>query len=361
MTKKFSELDADAGPTVDDIVCTTNDPLGSPGSKKVTIANFLAVYDSTTSTLTNKSIDQDGTGNAITNIADASIKAAAAIDATKIADGTVTSAEFQYVGGVTSDIQAQLNAKGDASKVGTPVDNQIGVWTGDGTIEGTTGLTYDGSNFQLTGDIGITGTRITKGWFTDLEVTNAIVGSVTTNANLTGIVTSVGNATAIADKAISYTKIADGTDGELITWDATGVAAVVAAGTLAQVLTSNGAGTAPTFEDPSGGDPTVEAFTGDDTLIASESGKICTNEGAAGAVAITLPTATAGLNFTFMIDAAQTFTITAAASDEIRFGTTTSAAAGTCADNAIGNSIELVAVNADTWQVKSSVASWTVT
>lgn len=32
------------------------------------------------------------------------------IDATKIADGTVSNAEFQYLGGVTSDIQAQLNA-----------------------------------------------------------------------------------------------------------------------------------------------------------------------------------------------------------------------------------------------------------
>ncbi len=33
------------------------------------------------------------------------------IDATKIADGSVTSTEFQYLGGVTSDIQAQLGTK----------------------------------------------------------------------------------------------------------------------------------------------------------------------------------------------------------------------------------------------------------
>ena len=58
---------------------------------------------------------------------------------------------------------------GDVSKVGTPVDNQVGVWTGDGTIEGTAGFTYDGSNLLLTGDIGATGTRITKGWFADLQ------------------------------------------------------------------------------------------------------------------------------------------------------------------------------------------------
>lgn len=33
------------------------------------------------------------------------------IDATKIADGSVTSAEFQYIGGLTSDAQTQLDAK----------------------------------------------------------------------------------------------------------------------------------------------------------------------------------------------------------------------------------------------------------
>ena len=44
-----------------------------------------------------------------------------------------------------------------------------------------------------------------------------------------------------------------GTDGELITWDASGNPTTVAVGTAAQVLTSNGAGAAPTFEDAPGG------------------------------------------------------------------------------------------------------------
>lgn len=43
--------------------------------------------------------------------------------------------------------------------------------------------------------------------------------------------------------------LANGTDGELITWDANGVAATVPVGTVTQVLTSNGAGAAPTFQD----------------------------------------------------------------------------------------------------------------
>lgn len=71
--------------------------------------------------------------------------------------------------------------------------------------------------------------------------------------NLTGVVTSVGAATSIADKALSTAKLADGTDGELITWDAAGVIAHVAAGTATQVLTSNGPGAAPTFQAAGGG------------------------------------------------------------------------------------------------------------
>ena len=44
-----------------------------------------------------------------------------------------------------------------------------------------------------------------------------------------------------------------GTDGELITWDASGDAATVAVGTATHVLTSNGAGAAPTFQAAAGG------------------------------------------------------------------------------------------------------------
>jgi hypothetical protein len=57
-------------------------------------------------TLTQKTINADQ--NTITNIENADIKAGAAIDAAKIADGSVSSVEFQYLGGVTSDIQTQF-------------------------------------------------------------------------------------------------------------------------------------------------------------------------------------------------------------------------------------------------------------
>lgn len=47
----------------------------------------------------------------IANLAVTNAKVATGIDAVKIADGSVTNAEFQYLGGVTSDLQTQINAK----------------------------------------------------------------------------------------------------------------------------------------------------------------------------------------------------------------------------------------------------------
>ncbi len=102
---------------------------------------------------------------------------------------------------------------GDVSKVGTPVNNQIGVWTGDGTIEGDASLTFDTVTNTLATDL-ITATTVTANLTGN--VTGNVSGSsgsttgnaatVTTNANLTGVVTSVGNATAIADSALSIAK-----------------------------------------------------------------------------------------------------------------------------------------------------------
>lgn len=86
----------------------------------------------TVDTMTNKTFDAEGTGNSISNIKNADIKAAAAIAVNKLAaltasramvtDGsgfasaaTTTATEIGYVNGVTSALQTQLNAKSDAS------------------------------------------------------------------------------------------------------------------------------------------------------------------------------------------------------------------------------------------------------
>ena len=50
------------------------------------------------------------------------------------------------------------------------------------------------------------------------------------------------NTGSIADDAISLAKMASGTDGNVITYDASGNPAVVATGSDGQVLTSTGSG-----------------------------------------------------------------------------------------------------------------------
>ncbi len=59
--------------------------------------------------------------------------------------------------------------------------------------------------------------------------------------------------TSVANNAITLAMMAHGTDGNLITYDAAGAPAAVATGDDGQVLTSNGVGTAPTFQAGGGG------------------------------------------------------------------------------------------------------------
>jgi len=60
-----------------------------------------------TDTLTNKTIN--ASNNTITNIGDSELSSG--INATKLADGSVSNTEFQYLNGVTSAIQTQLDSK----------------------------------------------------------------------------------------------------------------------------------------------------------------------------------------------------------------------------------------------------------
>ena len=121
--------------------------------------------------------------------------------------------------------------------------------TGGFTISGGD-LALGANNITMSGSIGTTGTRVLKGWFTDLQVTNAIAGSitgnaatVTTNANLTGPITSSGNTTAIASQTGTGSKFVVDTSPTIVT------------PTIAKIanLTTNG------FMRTSGGDGTLSS------------------------------------------------------------------------------------------------------
>ena len=65
----------------------------------------------------------------------------------------------------------------------------------------------------------------------------------------------------IADDAVTLAKQAGGTDGNLITYNTSGDPAAVTTGNNGQVLTSNGAGAAPTFQTLSTSSAEIYGFT----------------------------------------------------------------------------------------------------
>ena len=75
----------------------------------------------------------------------------------------------------------------------------------------------------------------------------------------------------VTDDIITLAKMAGGTDGNIITYDASGDPAVVATGSDGQVLTSTGAGSPPAFEALSAGKFLQIQTAGDDTSRSTTS------------------------------------------------------------------------------------------
>ena len=111
----------------------------------------------------------------------------------------------------------------------------------------------------------------------------------------------------IADDAVTLAKMAPGTDGNIISYDASGNPVAVATGTAGQILTSAGAGAPPTFSDPSSGGtswvttPKTATFT-----AVSGEGYFCNTS--AGAFNMTLPASPTAGDFVAVKDYAKTFT-----------------------------------------------------
>ena len=95
-------------------------------------------------------------------------------------------------------------------------------------------------------------------------------------------------------------------------------------------------------------------------ITAVESGTVFTDVGDTDGTTFTLPTAAAGLCYTFVKDAAlPTMTITAAAGDVIRVRENVTAAAGSITSNVIGDTVRLCANDADHWHGVDTVGtSW---
>ena len=138
--------------------------------------------------------------NAVVN---ASIASGAAIDATKIADGSVTSAEFQYINTLSSNAQTQIDAKAAVGTANTWTAGQRGEITALSDGSTITIDMADSNNFSVTlggnrtfanpsndtagqsGSIFITqdgsGSR-TASWDTDWDFAGGVAPTLTTTA-----------------------------------------------------------------------------------------------------------------------------------------------------------------------------------
>ena len=84
---KVTALTDEPTPVAADLVVIVDNVAVSPVSKKATLDNVLAVYDSQTATLLNKTFDANGTGNSISNIDLADIATTAKTESISIALG----------------------------------------------------------------------------------------------------------------------------------------------------------------------------------------------------------------------------------------------------------------------------------
>jgi len=108
--------------------------------------------------------------------------------------------------------------------------------------------------------------------------------------------------------------------------------------------------------------PTIIAASTSQTLTASQSGAVFVlnrNGGSApnGAI-LTLPTATARLDYTFIVDTAVNIRIKPQAGDIINYATNVAGSKVKNTSATIGDSIELYCIVAGQWSVKNRFGTW---
>ena len=186
--------------------------IGRASTANITVtlpaATDTLVGKATTDTLTNKTLNQDGTGNSITNIANASIKASAAIDATKIANGTVTSAEFQHISTLSSNAQTQINSK-VSQQAFESLEDEVGDL--DDAKAPKASPTFTGVPAAPTAAAGTDTTQVATTAFVKAAIPSNLVGVNATAAELNILdETAVGTPGALAIEASA------GDDGVLV-------------------------------------------------------------------------------------------------------------------------------------------------
>jgi hypothetical protein len=98
--------------------------------------------------------------------------------------------------------------------------------------------------------------------------------------------------------------------------------------------------------------------TDDEVLTATDSGGVFTNAGDDGAQTFSLPAAAAGMEFTFVVMAAQELRIDPDAGDKIYYSATALDNGEYLTADAVGESIHLIAVDSANWIATSHIGTW---
>ncbi len=145
-------------PISSDDMYIVDDPDGTPISRKINIGNLLGV-----------ATDLD-TGGAVS---------ANAVALTTDTTGNYAAGDAEAGSALTGDAAVDFFGAGvDAvTGVGTPVNNEIGVWTGDGTLEGDTNFQWTGTALTIVGTIDMSDNEITDIGFMDMNLTNGVAAA----------------------------------------------------------------------------------------------------------------------------------------------------------------------------------------
>ncbi len=145
-----------------------------------------------------------------------------------------------------------------------------------------------------------------------------------------------------------------GTNGD-ITIDAASVLDLIAAGgiTTSDAFTGDGTATLGGFLR------TITNDTEPHAVAITESGTVLTNLGANGADTWQLPNAVAGLEYIFVVMAAQEMQITPQGADNINSGGTALGAGDYYVADAVGEMLHIIAVDTTNWIVISETGTWT--
>lgn len=146
------------------------------------VANSTVTFELARNTANNGLVLHDGSGNEITVTAPALGSDYSLVLPPNDGDAD----QFLQTDGSGTLVWADPVGSGDVNKVGTPVDNQLAIWTSSTQIEGNTNVTFDptgsgtftlGSSVDLSvgGNATITGDLTVNGTTTTLDVTTVAI------------------------------------------------------------------------------------------------------------------------------------------------------------------------------------------